>query len=95
MGDYEFDLFLRHSKFQKIETEQEQLIHLVPRAIFELKDAIIKQERKKLNEKLKQASSENDFEKIRATMSEIANLDEIKTILAKQLGERIIIKPNI
>lgn len=90
-----YQLSKYHSKFQKIETEQEQLIHLIPRAIFELKDAIIKQERKKLNEKLKQASSENDFEKIRATMSEIANLDEIKTILAKQLGERIIIKPNI
>lgn len=90
-----YQLSKYHSKFQKIETEREQLIHLVPRAIFELKDAIIKQERKRLNENLKKASSENDFEKIRATMSEIANLDEIKAILAKQLGERIIIKPNI
>ena len=71
------------------------MYHLVPRAIFELKDAIIKQERKRLNEQLKKASSENDFEKIRQTMEEIARLDEIKAILAKELGERIIIKPNI
>ncbi len=90
-----YQLSKYHSKFQKIETEREQLYHLVPRAIFELKDAIIKQERKRLNEQLKKASSENDFEKIRQTMEEIARLDEIKAILAKELGERIIIKPNI
>lgn len=90
-----YQLSKYHSKFQKIETEREQLFHLVPRAIFELKDAIIKQERKRLNEQLKKASSENDFEKILQTMGEIAQLDEIKAILAKELGERIIIKPNI
>lgn len=90
-----YQLSKYHSKFQKIETEREQLFHLVPRAIFELKDAIIKQERKRLNEQLKKASSENDFEKIRQTMGKIAQLDEIKSLLAKELGERIIIKPNI
>lgn len=88
-----YQLSKYHSKFQKIETEKDQLTQLVPRAVFELKDAIIKLERKRLNEILKTASKENNLERIRTTMSEIANLDEIKAILAKQLGERIIIKP--
>lgn len=78
-----------HTKFQKIETEQERLPLLVPRAIFELKDAIIKQQIKQLNEQLKQTPIVAEKNRL---MSEIVSLNRLKAALSKELGERIIVK---
>lgn len=78
-----------HTKFQKIEAEQDRLQHLVPRAIFELKDAIIKQQIRQLNDQIRKIADQQQKIDI---MSEIVSLNRLKFALSKELGERIIVK---
>ncbi len=79
-----------HTKYATVETEEDKLMELVPRAIFELKDAMIRIEIQRLNEQIKAAGSQMPIEKLVATMQEIAQFNELRTALAKELGERII-----
>ncbi len=79
-----------HTKFQTIESEKEKLADLVPRALFELKDAIISLNIKNIREKIKKAAKEKDLEQTKQLMSELNELYGLKVIFAKQLGERTV-----
>ena len=79
-----------HTKFQKIDTEEDRLADLVPRALYELKNAIVCQNIKQINDELKKAGKTKDLEKVNSLMSELSTLYEVKAALAKQLGERIV-----
>lgn len=81
-----------HSKFSKIDTEQDRLEELLPQAIFGLKDAVLQCEIKDAREQLRQASARkpannNEIDKI---LSHIAQLDKIRQEYAKYLGERVV-----
>jgi len=81
-----------HSKIKKIETDIDRLFDLVPRVIFEFKNSLILDEvRQKLIE-LKAASDAKNNTRVDEIMREMAEKDEIKKQLSKNLGERIIIK---
>jgi DNA primase len=75
-----------------LETEEERLHEIIPRAIYEFKNKVLAQNRKELQQQIKTAQESGDLESIPAVIRQIAALDEIKKQLAKYLGERIIIK---
>lgn len=86
-----YQLSKYHFKFQEVEQEEDKLDQLVVRDLFAFKDAYIMRQLKEKQEQLKQLSSA-DPEQIMTVMKEIAQLNEIKKVLSKELGERIILK---
>lgn len=79
-----------HTKFQTIESEKEKLADLIPRALFELKDAITSLNIKHIREEIKKTAKEKNPERTTQLMSELNGLYALKAALAKQLGERIV-----
>lgn len=80
-----------HTKYQQVETEQERLPDLVPRALFELKDFIIKQQINHLNTEIKNARLTNDTAgQIQEKMRKVAELIRLRSVLAKEIGDRIL-----
>ena len=82
-----------YSKFKEPEKETDRLIELVPYEVMNYKDAILKKRMEELNHKIKIAQEENNPENATKLMSELSLLwQESKKLLAKHLGERIILK---
>lgn len=77
-----------HTKYAKIETEQDRLAELVPRAIYEWKDAILECRLRDLLQRIKLAA--NNPDELRTLMTQHIELLRIKGEFAKYLGERII-----
>ena len=77
-----------HTKYAKIETEQDKLDELVPRAIYEWKDAILECQMRDIRQKIKEAG--NNTEELTALMSRQMELKQLKSEFAKFLGERIV-----
>lgn len=77
-----------HTKFAKIETEQEKLFDLVPRKIFELKDAVLRLRIQDVRASLKQACS--DERETRELLKKQKELEDIRRELAKLIGDRVI-----
>ena len=75
-----------------LETEQSRLHEVVPRAVNEFKNKFIAKKRKELEQQIKTAQENGEGEKILELMREISELDKIKKLFAKHLGERIITK---
>lgn len=78
-----------HTKYAHVETEREQLGDLVPRAIHELKNAILGTRISAEREKLA-SCPKDDFESIFAIMREIQALEALRIPLAKLIGDRVI-----
>ena len=76
---------------EEVEPEEERLDQLVVRDLFALKEAYILRQIREKQEALKQISPEA-IEQMKQIMEEITQLNEIKKILSKELGERIILK---
>lgn len=83
-----YELSKVHTKYQHIASEEERIGELVPRALFELKDAIIGQEIAAMQQQLKRG--EESIEEKRALMQKLSDLFKVKAALAKELGERIV-----
>jgi DNA primase len=79
-----------HTKYSQIESEQDKLIELVPRAIYELKDAVVGKMLILLSEQLKTLQPGED-EKMLRIIQELQDYQTLRNELAKYLGERIII----
>lgn len=82
-----------HTKFTHVETEQERLAELVPRAVFELQDAILSTRIDDAQKRIA-ALSENAMDNREAIAKEMAALQQliaIRTQFARFLGERIIV----
>lgn len=86
-----YQLSKYHFKFREVEQKEDKLDQLVVRDLFAFKEAYIMRQLKEKQEQLKQLSSA-DPEQIMTVMKEIAQLNEIKKVLSKELGERIILK---
>lgn len=80
----------RLSKKNTIKSEEERLYTLVRRSVTELKDAIVTAKIKELNAELKTAYREKEHAHITALLEELNEYKTIKTLLSKELGERII-----
>ena len=78
-----------HTKYAHVQTEREQLGDLVPRALHELKDAIIATRIKDARSRLA-GCDKNDIEAIFAVMRELQELEAMRSSLAKLIGDRVI-----
>ena len=76
-----------HTKYAKIDTEQDKIVDLVPRAIFEWKDAILECKLRDIKTQLRSCTDVNEQ---LALMSQCMELQQIKIEFAKYLGERIV-----
>ena len=72
--------------------EENLLEILVPRVTTELKNAYVMQQIALIMKKIRVASKGDDFETTLKLLEEKKKLEEIKMILAKMLGEQVIIK---
>lgn len=72
--------------------EQNSLEELIPRTTTELKNAYVMQQISVVMKKIKEAQKADDFETIMELLQERKKLEEIKKILAKMLGEQVILK---
>ena len=79
-----------HTKYQKLETECDKLWELIPRAIYELKNAILEQNIKQIQKQIKEATQNKDDQKILELMEQNVELNNLRTTLAKQIGDRIV-----
>ncbi len=75
-----------HTKYQVIERDVDRLNELVPRAVFELKDAILMQRIEELRNQLRQSNADETLQ----IMEQMAQYIEVRRSLALYLGERII-----
>ena len=79
-----------HTKFQKVELEADRLWELIPRANYELKNAILEQSIKQIQEQIKEASRNKDEQRIIELIEQNVELNRVRTALAKQIGDRIV-----
>lgn len=87
-----YQLSKYHSKFHELEDEKDMLDQLVIRDIFALKDAYIIRQIKETLGKMKEAQAAGNWEQAMELMKELTRLNDIKAVLSKELGERIILK---
>jgi DNA primase len=78
-----------HTKYANIETEQDRLPEIVPRAIYEWKDAILAWRQRAVIAELGHAGDKSADE-IRNLMSRSLDLQRLRAELARYLGERTL-----
>lgn len=83
-----------HTKFAHVETEQEQLLDLVPRKLFELKNAILNLRIKDIKVSIAALSDPNNssdnFDAMMKLLKEQKQLEDLRKELAKLIGDRVI-----
>ncbi len=87
-----YQLSKLHSRYKEIETEEQNLNSLLIHGLYTFKDAYIMYKINEVQEKIKKAQSENNIDEVVELMTQVSTLNEIKSVLNKQLGERIILK---
>lgn len=87
-----YQLSKYHTKYRELEQEEDRLDHLVLRDLYALKDAYILQKIKEIQAKIKEAQAGGKLEEALEEMKQLTRLNEIKNVLSKELGERIVLK---
>lgn len=77
-----------HTKYAKVDTEQDLLGELVPRALHELKDAILWT--RLTDAKRRMTACATDYDSAIAVMREIQEIESARSELAKLIGDRVI-----
>lgn len=90
--DDKYQLSKYHSKFRELEQEEDRLDQYVLRDLYALKDAYIRHQIKQIQNAIKKAQTEGNIDEAITKIQELSKLNEIKDVLSKQLGERIILK---
>lgn len=88
LADDKYTLSKVYTKFQKIETEEDRLVELIPRTLSELKNAILSCNLADARERLRTATETGGD--IAPILAEIARLNVLKGSFAHVLGDRII-----
>lgn len=83
---------LQNIKEQILHKQMEEFEHALRRDIFAFKEAYVIQQINAINKKMKELQTNGDVEEAIKLMTELQRLNEIKVILSKELGERIILK---
>lgn len=79
-----------HTKYSHVETEEEKLADLVPRAVYELKNAILTCDITATQQLIQQVAATGDTQRLSELIQELIDLNNLKGDFAKYLGERII-----
>lgn len=85
-----YQLSKYHSKSQKIVTDEDRLFELVPMLMINFKYAIISEELKHIMFALQDPAIVNDETQCNNIMKRYKELSEVKSIMAKRLGDRIV-----
>ena len=86
-----YQLSKYHSKSQKIVTDEERLYELVPLLMVNFKYAIVSEELKHIMRALQDPAVIKDEARCDSTMKRYNELREVKSLMAKRLGDRVVI----
>ena len=81
-----------HDDEKSILLEENSLEILIPRVTTELKNAYVMQQISMVMNEIKEAQNRDDFEATLKLLEEKKKLEEIKKLLAKMLGEQVILR---
>lgn len=87
-----YQLSKYHSKYRELEQEEDKLDQLVIREIYAMKDAYIIRQIKETQLGIKEAHLKGNEDQVFELMRKLTHLNEIKNVLSKELGERIVLK---
>ena len=87
-----YQLSKYHTKYRELEEEKDKLNQFVIRDIYAFKDAYVSHQIKELQNQLKETQTSGNLEQALEIMKQLARLNEIKSVLCKELGERIVLK---
>jgi len=81
-----------HTKFHKIETDEDRLAEIIPRTVYELKDALLECRLRRIRAELKNSVNTpgTSPDRIMALMQEMNEVQHLRGEFAKYLGERIL-----
>lgn len=85
-----YQLSKYHSKNQKIVTDEERLYDLVPQLMISFKYAIVSEELKHIMLALQDPAVVNDEARCNSIMQRYNELREVKSLMAKRLGDRVV-----
>ena len=90
MTSEKYQLSKYHTKNQKIPSEDERLMELVPHLITDFKLSIVDEELKQILMKLRDPKILQSQEEYMAIMKHFKEVKEIESALARQRGDRVI-----
>ncbi len=88
-----YQLSKYHSKGQKIVTDEERLYELVPLLMINFKYAIVSEELKHMMQALQDPAVSADEERCNSIMQRYAELHKVQNLMAKRLGDRVVLHP--
>ena len=88
-----YQLSKYHSKGQKIVTDEERLYELVPLLMVNFKYAIVSEELKHMMQALQDPAVSADEERCNSIMQRYAELHKVQNLMAKRLGDRVVLHP--
>lgn len=86
-----YQLSKYHSKTQKLITDEERLYEMIPMLMINFKNAIVAEELKHIMYALQDPEIANNDEKCAATMQRYKEMKEIQNLMAKRLGDRVVL----
>ena len=87
-----YQLSKYHYKSQKVVSEEERLFELVPMLMVNFKYAIVSEELKHILFALQDPAVAKDEEKCNSIMQRYNDMREVQSILAKRLGDRVVLR---
>ena len=90
LSSEKYQLSKYHTKNQKLETDEERLIELVPHLISDFKLSIIDEELKQILMKLRDPNVFQNKTEYMSIMQHYKEVKEIESALARQRGDRVI-----
>lgn len=87
-----YQLSKYHSKSQKLITDDERLLELVPMLTINFKNAIVAEELKQILQRLQDPATAKDEHQCAALMKRHVELKQIQSLMAKRLGDRVVLR---
>ena len=87
-----YQLSKYHSKTQKLVTDEDRLYEMVPMLMINFKNAIVAEELKHIMYALQDPSIANDNAQCDAVMQRYKEMKEIQNLMAKRLGDRVVLR---
>lgn len=87
-----YQLSKYHSKTQKLVTDEERLYEMVRMLMINFKNAIVAEELKHIMYALQDPSIANDNAQCDAVMQRYKEMKEIQNLMAKRLGDRVVLR---
>ncbi|MCD8177890.1 MAG: DNA primase [Tannerellaceae bacterium] len=87
-----YELSKIHYKYKEQEREEDRLPQFVVKDLFTFKHAFIQQQIEEIDQKIKEAATRKDEDEIIHLMTKKKELNDIRMILSREVGDRIVVK---